>query len=117
MNHVFISVMRLTTAKRDLWVWCAIVHPNHTCRDKALGELSRHLSITGTVELNQYLTKGEKEKKLKSTCTTRSLVVGGGGEDKDDGIGQLLLFNNLSQVEKDQYPYTKHWFFVPFHPT
>eukprot|EP00957_Ditylum_brightwellii_P044944 3408983-Ditylum_brightwellii.AAC.1 len=51
------------------------------------------------------------------TCMTRSLVVAGGDEDKDDGIEQLLLFNNMSQDEKDQYPYTGHWFFVPFNPT
>eukprot|EP00957_Ditylum_brightwellii_P071741 5453382-Ditylum_brightwellii.AAC.1 len=51
------------------------------------------------------------------TCTTRSLVVAGGDEDKDDRIEQLLLLNNMSQDKKDQYPYMGHWFFVPFNPT
>eukprot|EP00957_Ditylum_brightwellii_P057684 4373975-Ditylum_brightwellii.AAC.1 len=87
------------------------------CRDKAVGELNCCLCIKGTVELNQYLTKGEKEKKTKSTCTTRSLVVAGGDEDKEDRIEQLLLFNNLLQEVKDQYPCTGHWFFVLFHQT
>eukprot|EP00957_Ditylum_brightwellii_P104006 7924301-Ditylum_brightwellii.AAC.1 len=50
-------------------------------------------------------------------CTTRSLVVAGGDEDKDDRIEQLLLLNNMSQEEKEQYPYTGHWFFLPFNPT
>eukprot|EP00957_Ditylum_brightwellii_P083556 6351455-Ditylum_brightwellii.AAC.1 len=58
--------------------------------------------------------KGDKEK--KTTSTTRSLVVAGGDKDKDNGIEQLLLFNNLSQEEKDLYPYTGKKF-VPFHPT
>eukprot|EP00957_Ditylum_brightwellii_P011800 890353-Ditylum_brightwellii.AAC.1 len=61
--------------------------------------------------------KGAKEKSIKSTCTTRSLVVVGREYDKDDGIEQLLLFNNLSQEVKDQFPYTGYWFFVLFHPT
>eukprot|EP00957_Ditylum_brightwellii_P105319 8029198-Ditylum_brightwellii.AAC.1 len=103
--------------KKDLWVWCALSHPNQTCRDKAVWELNSWLCIEGTVELNQYLTKGVKDKKSKSTCTTRSLVVAGREDDKDEGIEQLLLFNNLSPEVKDQYPCTGHCFFVPFHPT
>eukprot|EP00957_Ditylum_brightwellii_P168964 12861216-Ditylum_brightwellii.AAC.1 len=71
------------------------------CRDKAVEELNRCMNITGEVELNQYLTKGDNDKKGKTTCTTRSLIVAGGDEDKDDGIEQLLLLNNMSQDEKD----------------
>eukprot|EP00957_Ditylum_brightwellii_P141208 10758378-Ditylum_brightwellii.AAC.1 len=56
-------------------------------------------------------------KNNKTTCTTRSLVVTGSKNDKEDGIGQLLLFNNLLQEEKDLYTYIGHWLFVPFHPT
>eukprot|EP00957_Ditylum_brightwellii_P153661 11693921-Ditylum_brightwellii.AAC.1 len=84
------------------------------CRDKAAKDLNRRLNITGEVELNQYLTKGNKDKKGKTRCTTRSLVVAGGDEDKDDGIEQLLLLNNMSQDEKEQYPYTGHWFLFHF---
>eukprot|EP00957_Ditylum_brightwellii_P060738 4611614-Ditylum_brightwellii.AAC.1 len=103
VNRIFINMTKLTTAKRDLWVWCALSHPNQTCRDKAVGELNSRLCIEGTVELNQYLTKGTKDNKSKSTCMTRSLVVMGREDDKDDGIEQILLFNSLSQEAKDQY--------------
>eukprot|EP00957_Ditylum_brightwellii_P207427 15352950-Ditylum_brightwellii.AAC.1 len=48
---------------------------------------------------------------------TRSLVIVGGEEGKDKGIEQLLFFNNLSKEEKDQWPYTGHWFFFPFNQT
>eukprot|EP00957_Ditylum_brightwellii_P090257 6873768-Ditylum_brightwellii.AAC.1 len=97
VNHIFINVTKLTTAKRNLWVWCALSHPNQTCTDKAVGELNSRLCIKWTNELNQYLTKGAKEKNIKSTCTTRSLVVVDREDNKNDEIEQLLLFNNLSQ--------------------
>eukprot|EP00957_Ditylum_brightwellii_P149455 11381373-Ditylum_brightwellii.AAC.1 len=48
VNRIFINVKKLTTAKRDLWVWCALSHPNQTCRDKAVGELNSRLCIEGT---------------------------------------------------------------------
>eukprot|EP00957_Ditylum_brightwellii_P167441 12746721-Ditylum_brightwellii.AAC.1 len=114
VNKIFINVTNLTTVRRDLWVWCTLSHLNQTCQNKAVEELNQQLNITGTVELSQYLTKKEKDKRQKTTCMTRSLVVAGGEDDKDNGIEQLLLFNNMTQEKKDQYPYTGHWYFVPF---
>eukprot|EP00957_Ditylum_brightwellii_P127625 9732853-Ditylum_brightwellii.AAC.1 len=109
VNRIFINVTKLTTAKRDLWAWCALSHPNQTYRGKVVGELNSRICIEGTVKLNQYLTKGTKDKKSKSTCMMRSLVVAGREDNKDEGIEQLLLFNSSSQEVKDQYPYTGHW--------
>eukprot|EP00957_Ditylum_brightwellii_P180733 13768811-Ditylum_brightwellii.AAC.1 len=34
----------------------------------------------------------------------------------DECIEQLLTFNNLLHEEKDLWPHTGHWFFVPFNP-
>eukprot|EP00957_Ditylum_brightwellii_P066773 5067160-Ditylum_brightwellii.AAC.1 len=34
----------------------------------------------------------------------------------DECVEQLLAFNDLSQEEKDLWPHTGHWFFVPFNP-
>eukprot|EP00957_Ditylum_brightwellii_P205284 15343182-Ditylum_brightwellii.AAC.2 len=115
VNNIFNNVTRLTTSKRDLWVWCALSHLNQTCWDKVVEELNSCLSISRAVELNQYLTKGKRSK--TKTSTARSLVVAGGNKDKKDGIKQLLLLNNLTQDKKDQFPYTGHWFFVLFHST
>eukprot|EP00957_Ditylum_brightwellii_P045190 3426082-Ditylum_brightwellii.AAC.1 len=34
----------------------------------------------------------------------------------EEGIEQLLAFNDLLQEEKDLYPHTGHWYFIPFNP-
>eukprot|EP00957_Ditylum_brightwellii_P211727 15366516-Ditylum_brightwellii.AAC.1 len=39
-NHIFINATKLTMGKRDLWVRCTLLHPNHMCRDKAIEELN-----------------------------------------------------------------------------
>eukprot|EP00957_Ditylum_brightwellii_P018931 1423637-Ditylum_brightwellii.AAC.1 len=101
-NNIFINVTRLTVAKRDLWVWCALSHPNQTYQDKVVEELNSHLSISGAVEFNQYLTKGQRSE--TKTSTTIFLVVAGGNKDKDDEIKQLLLFDNLTLDKNNQSP-------------
>eukprot|EP00957_Ditylum_brightwellii_P101881 7765218-Ditylum_brightwellii.AAC.1 len=93
-------------AKQDVWVWCATSHPNQTFRDDTTKELIRRLSITGDVKLQQYLTKGKKS--VKVMYTTRSLVIAGGEKDREKGIEQLLLLNNLLQEGKDLYTHTGH---------
>eukprot|EP00957_Ditylum_brightwellii_P054883 4160117-Ditylum_brightwellii.AAC.1 len=99
-HHIFINVTTLTTAERDLWVWCTISHPSQTCRDKATDELNRRLTMEGQVKLHQYLTRGGNTKKAAKVPMMRSLAIAGGADEKDEGIEQLLAFNSLSQEEK-----------------
>eukprot|EP00957_Ditylum_brightwellii_P011325 856428-Ditylum_brightwellii.AAC.1 len=113
-NRIYINIATATTVEHKLWVWCTISQPNQTCQDNAKKELNAHLSMKGTVELHQYLTRAKKlSTKLN---TTRLLVVAGSAEDKENGIDQLLAFNNLAQEEKDMYSYTSNWYFIPFNP-
>eukprot|EP00957_Ditylum_brightwellii_P201675 15326696-Ditylum_brightwellii.AAC.5 len=115
VNSIFINVTMLRTTERELWVWCAIYHPNQTCRDKAKTELNMCLSTMGSCKLSQYLVWAKKNDKKSNT--TKYLVVIWGTEDMDDAIEQIIAFNDLSQEEKDLYPHTGHCFFVPFNPT
>eukprot|EP00957_Ditylum_brightwellii_P110049 8394293-Ditylum_brightwellii.AAC.1 len=107
-HRIFINVTALTMAERDIWVWCTILHPNQTCRDKATDELNRPLAMEGQIKLCQYITRGGQNQKKAKVPTTRSLVIAGGADEKDEGIEQLLAFNSRSQEEKDFHPYMGH---------
>eukprot|EP00957_Ditylum_brightwellii_P075867 5765852-Ditylum_brightwellii.AAC.1 len=92
-----------------------MLHPNQTCRDEAKAELNARLALENKAcELTQYLVWAKKNDAKSNT--TRSLVVAGSAEIMDECIEQLLTFNDLLQEEKDLWPHTGHWFFVPFNP-
>eukprot|EP00957_Ditylum_brightwellii_P067852 5150153-Ditylum_brightwellii.AAC.1 len=55
INRIFISMTTLTTVVQEVWVWCAISHPNQTCRDKVKEELNHQLSLAEDCKLNQCL--------------------------------------------------------------
>eukprot|EP00957_Ditylum_brightwellii_P138195 10534941-Ditylum_brightwellii.AAC.1 len=92
----------LTMVVHEIWIWCAISHPNQTCRDEAKAELNSWLSLDEDCKLNQYLVWAKKNNAKSNT--TRALVVAGGAEVMEEGIEQLLEFNNLPQEEKGLYP-------------
>eukprot|EP00957_Ditylum_brightwellii_P194027 14777059-Ditylum_brightwellii.AAC.1 len=104
VNKIFINVTTLTAVVQEIWVWCAISHPNQTCRDKAKAELNSWLSLDKDCKLNQHLIWAKKNNAKSNT--TRALVMAGGAEVMEEGIEQLLAFNDLPQEEKDLYPHT-----------
>eukprot|EP00957_Ditylum_brightwellii_P104353 7948017-Ditylum_brightwellii.AAC.2 len=56
VHKIFINVTTLTTVKREVWVWCAMSHPNQTCRDEAKAELNTRLALENEAcKLTQYL--------------------------------------------------------------
>eukprot|EP00957_Ditylum_brightwellii_P002797 215117-Ditylum_brightwellii.AAC.1 len=73
VNRIFINMTMLMTVVQEVWVWCAILHPNQTCQDKAKAELNNQLSLVEDCKLNQYLVWASRnDAKLN---TTQSLVV------------------------------------------
>eukprot|EP00957_Ditylum_brightwellii_P190592 14508483-Ditylum_brightwellii.AAC.1 len=71
INRIFINVTTLITVVREVWVWCAMSHPNQMCRDEAKEELNTCLALDEECELNQYLVWAKKNDAKSNT--TRSL--------------------------------------------
>eukprot|EP00957_Ditylum_brightwellii_P007944 601662-Ditylum_brightwellii.AAC.1 len=64
---------------------------------------------------NRSATVSSKAGKSNTAlCTTRAIVTAGSLEDKEVGIEQFIFWNAMTDEEKLHYPYTEHWYFVPF---